>query len=269
MTKTLGRDYLLAQYPDASNLNARVYLHRQYSTHPQPWPQWVFKQLDLSAARAVLELGCGPGTLWRQCLARENLDRLPAGTKIVLTDFSPGMVAEARRNLSGSERSFAFAVLDAQALPFADAIFDAVIANHMLYHVPERQQAFSEIRRVLVPGGRLYAATNGRAHMGELRALHERFQEGSGRLLGAVAESFTLENGAAQLAPWFSQVTLRRQENSLHVTEVGPLVAYVASTQTLSQDALRALAAYVEQEISQHGAIEIAKDSGLFTAIRD
>jgi hypothetical protein len=80
---------------------------------------------------------------------------------------------------------------------------------------------------------------------------------------------FTLENGAEQLEPWYSQVILRRQENRLRVTEAAPLVAYVASTQTLSEAALRALAAYVKDDIAQHGAIEITKDSGLFTAIRE
>jgi ubiquinone/menaquinone biosynthesis C-methylase UbiE len=274
MVKSLGKDYLLAQYGDASNLQARAQLHQRYSTNPYEWQQWVFDQLDLPLSSRILELGCGPGNLWR-----ENLERLPAGWEIVLADNSPGMVREARQALAhqgpaDAGRPFAYAVHDAQAIPFTGAIedggtFDAVVANHMLYHVPDRARAFSEIRRVLVPGGRLYAATNGWAHMRELRELHERFQPGSGRQIGSVAAPFTLENGAEQLEPWFSQVSIRRQENSLRVTEAGPLVAYVASTQTLSKDALLALAAHVEREIEQHGVIHITKDSGLFTAVRD
>jgi ubiquinone/menaquinone biosynthesis C-methylase UbiE len=281
MVNSLGRDYLLAQYLDASNLQARADLHQRYSTNPHDWQQWVYDQLDvppssldLPLSSRVLELGCGPGQLWRQ-----NLERLPQGWEVVLTDFSPGMADEARRNLARQNlvrqkpalggRRFAFAVHDAQALPFADRSFDAVLANHMLYHVPDRARAFREIRRVLRPGGRFYAATNGRAHMRELRDLHERFEAGAGRRIGSVAAPFTLENGAEQLRPWFSQVAIRRQENSLRVLEAAPLVAYVASTQTLSEGALRALAAYVENEIARHGAIHITKDSGLFTAVRD
>jgi len=279
MAASLGRDYLLAQYPDASNLQARADLHQRYSTNPYDWQQWVYDQLDVPPSSRVLELGCGPGQLWRQALARQNLERLPQGWEVVLTDLSPGMAEEARRTLARQNlvrqkpalggRRFSFAVHDAQALPFADATFDAVLANHMLYHVPDRARAFGEIRRVLRPGGRFYAATNGRAHMRELRDLHERFEAGAGRRIGSVAEPFTLENGAEQLRPWFAQVAIRRQENSLRVTEAGPLVAYAASTQTLSEDALRALAAHVEREIARHGAIEITKDAGLFTAVRD
>jgi ubiquinone/menaquinone biosynthesis C-methylase UbiE len=263
------KDYLLAQYGDASNLQARAQLHQRYSTNPCGWQRLVYDRFDLPAQCRVLELGCGPGNLWSQ-----NQDRLPEGWEIVLADASPGMVQEARYNLDHAGHPFAYAVLDAQSIPFTGAIeyggtFDAVAANHMLYHVPDRARALSEIRRVLVPGGRLYAATNGGAHMRELRALHDRFQPGAGRRIGSVAAPFTLENGAEQLRPWFSQVTVRRQENALRVTEAGPLIAYVASTQTLSEDALLALAEHLEREIKEHGAIEITKDAGLFTAIRD
>jgi ubiquinone/menaquinone biosynthesis C-methylase UbiE len=257
------RDYILRQYLDASNLQARAQLHQRYSTNPHDWQRWVYDQLDVLPSSRILELGCGPGQLWRQ-----NLERLPRGWEVVLTDFSPGMAEEARQNLAHGGRPFSFAVHDAQALPFAEATFDAVLANHMLYHVPDRARAFREIRRVLRPGGRFYAATNGRAHMRELRDLHERFQRDAGRRIGSVANPFTLENGAEQLRPWFAHVAIRRQENSLRVTEAGPLVAYAASTQTLSEGALRALTAHVERKIARHGAIHITKDSGLFTAVR-
>ena len=46
-------------------------------------------------------------------------------------------------------------VADVQDLPFPDASFDAVIANHMLFHVEDRPRALGEIVRVLRPDGRL------------------------------------------------------------------------------------------------------------------
>ena len=53
-------------------------------------------------------------------------------------------------------------------LPFEADTFDAVVANHMLYHVPDRAQALAEMQRVLKPGGQVYLATNGLAHLREL-----------------------------------------------------------------------------------------------------
>lgn len=79
------------------------------------------------------------------------------------------MLQAARQQLG--EKRFVYAVADAQALPFADATFDAVIANHMLYHIPDLPRALAEIRRVLKPAGRFYASTIGREHMHELDEL--------------------------------------------------------------------------------------------------
>src|SRR5215210_5060005 len=101
-------------------------------------------------------------------LWRENGERIPAGWTVALADLSVGMLEEARRQLRAPPRRFGLVNLDAQALPFALASVDAVIANHMLYHVPDRQRAYAEIRRALRPGGHLYAATNGGNSMREL-----------------------------------------------------------------------------------------------------
>src|SRR5206468_935801 len=124
----------------------------------------VFAQLALPSTARILEIGCGPGRLWV-----ENAARIPPGWALTLSDFSPGMAQEARRNLQTVAQPARYLVCDAQALPFAAGHFDAVIANHMLYHVPDRARAFAAIRRVLRPGGTFYAATNGPAHLRELR----------------------------------------------------------------------------------------------------
>src|SRR5436305_15089237 len=88
------------------------------------------------------------------------------------------MLEEARRNLEKGGRAFRFELMDAQAIPFEDRGFDAVIANHMLYHVPDRGLALAEVRRVLKPGGRLYTSTIGGSHLRELDELVSRFEPG-------------------------------------------------------------------------------------------
>src|SRR5579883_3138075 len=127
MRDITNQAYLRAeQYRSADNLNARIALHARFSVQAYDWHAWAFDHFDLPADARVLEIGCGPGALWK-----ENQARLPAGWQIVLLDLSPGMVQEARQNLRDAGRAFAGLAADAQWLPFTSAEFDAVIANHM------------------------------------------------------------------------------------------------------------------------------------------
>jgi len=80
---------LQQQYRDSSNFRKRSALVGKFSTNRYPWYRWVYDQFELSAGSVVLELGCGPGSLWKR-----NLDRIPPGTSIVLSDFSAGMLRD-------------------------------------------------------------------------------------------------------------------------------------------------------------------------------
>jgi ubiquinone/menaquinone biosynthesis C-methylase UbiE len=135
---------LTRQYHNAANLEARIALHARFSTTTYGYYAWIFDHLDLPPHSRVLELGCGTGRLWL-----ENVHRIPEGWDVTLSDFSPGMLQEAQQNLRDSQRAFAFAVIDAQViLPYEDERFDGVIANHMLYHVPDRPKALAEALRL-------------------------------------------------------------------------------------------------------------------------
>src|SRR3954452_19250454 len=78
------------QYRDSGNLRARMGLHGRFSVNPQGWHAWVFERIVLPSDGWLLELGCGPGDLWRA-----NADRVPVDWHLTLTDYSPGMVREA------------------------------------------------------------------------------------------------------------------------------------------------------------------------------
>lgn len=259
MSNIADQTYLREQYKNAANLNDRIQLHMRFSTNPYDFHMWVFDQLKLAADSRVLELGCGPGSLWRS-----NLARIPDGWQITLTDFSPGILIEARANLAGAH-PFTFEQADAQALPFADAGFDAVIANHMLYHVPDRPKALAEIRRVLRPSGRFYAATNGENHLREIHELVHQFDPTTDLWNRT---TFRLADGADELAPFFPQVLLHRYASALIVTEAEPLVAFVASMIGAELTGARraAFTQVVEERIAADGAIHVTKDTGLFEA---
>lgn len=257
------------QYRDASNLNVRGSLHARFGTNPYPWFRWVFDQVLSVAppAARILEVGAGPAGFWR-----ENLDRLPTDWQVILTDLSEGMVAEVRAALALP--AFDCSVADVETLPFPDGAFDLAIANHMLYHVPDRPKALSELRRVLRPGGALIAATNGRDNMRELDDLIKTFAPSdlTTAWKASFRHPFTLENGAAQLAPFFDQIELRSYDDDLNVTEIEPLVAYVLSIDAPGLRDAQSTAAIAEQARAimqaHNGIFHITKSVGMFVARR-
>lgn len=267
MSKSTNQTYLRGeQYKDSANLNARIRLHDLFSANKHGSYGWLFDHFKLPRDARILELGCGPATLWVK-----NLDRVPDGWCTTLTDFSLGMLEDARRNLGENANRFNFEVVDAQSIPFEDQSFDAVIANYMLYHIPDRPKAFSEIQRVLKPGGRFYAAASGARHMVELDELLARFNPQLVPLASGIVQGFTLENGREQIEPWLSYVKLYRFEDSLVVTEAEPLVNHVLSSigkREALGDRLGEFTHFVEGEIASKGSIRIGKEEGLFEAIK-
>jgi ubiquinone/menaquinone biosynthesis C-methylase UbiE len=261
------------QYKDGSNLNARVALHRQFSVAQQDWIPWVLDQIALQPGEQVLECGGGPGWLWRQ-----NLDRLPAGCHITFTDLSPGMVAEAQAALSHAADRFTFQTVNIMELPFDDDSFDVVVANHMLYHVPDRPQALSEIKRVLKGNGRFLAATIGKKHLTELRELGKDLlplswlpaQEEPTPEETPIGRGFRLEDGRSQLEPFFASVELRLYHSHLAVTEVEPLLNYILSSsearEQVTEERRQQVANHVSQVIAEKGHFYITKDTGIFVA---
>jgi ubiquinone/menaquinone biosynthesis C-methylase UbiE len=263
MTFLNKQNFLKDQYKDSQNLDARIALHMRFSRNKQSWMRWVFEHMDLQPGLRVLELGCGPGTLWA-----ENRERIPAGLRLALSDYSFGMVSTARRALHEVTPAATFGEIDAGYLPFAAGTFDVVIANHMLYHVPDRRRALEEIQRVLRPGGRLCTSTVGEVHLRELDEMARRFDPELDDYSSHLIE-FTLENGREQLAESFREIELRRYENALDVTDAEALVAYFASGTRASVTAGRRdeFKAWLEAEMrSRGGSIYITIDSGLFSA---
>ena len=266
MSKFTDQQYLKTdQYKNSSNLNARVEIHRRFSTNPYGWFNWVFDRLlKLPEKIKILELGCGPAYMWKECSSR-----IPAGWNITLSDLSSGMLDSAWRNLVVTGRAYNFKEIDAQSIPFADETFDVVIANHMLYHVPDRAKALAEIKRVLKTGGHFFATTVGDTHLQEITNWFRQIHKSE--VWDSFANLFTLENGLAQLQPFFPNVTVSRYEDNLHVTELEPLIAYFRSgvrAGELSDEEFAKLQVDLEKELKEKGRIFITKDSGMFEATK-
>jgi SAM-dependent methyltransferase len=237
------------QYATDANLQARIGLHARFATNPG-WHRWVFERETIGSIQRILEIGCGPASLWR-----ENLDRIEPAWSLTLLDSSPGMIDVAREFLG--ERA-EYVVGDAGELPFPDESFDAVLANHMLYHVQSRSKAFAEIRRVLGPAGRFHAALNGRGHLDELRGL-----VGPGWSFSRYMDAFCLEDAPDELEPFFRGIEIERFETGLVVTEVEPVVAYVRSSESYPVGALERVREAVEQTLAREGAFRITTTPGV------
>jgi ubiquinone/menaquinone biosynthesis C-methylase UbiE len=236
------------QYGTDANLRARIELHDRFSTSTLSYPRWVFDGYDFGDDADVLEVGCGNGMIWR-----ENLDRIPPGWRLTLTDLSPGMV-ETARGVLGDRATYV--ATDVQELPFGEASFDAVIANHMLFHVEDRPRALGEIARVLRPGGQFRATTIGLEH---LRRLRELVPPREGGQWEKTRGRFTVEQVSKELAPFFVDVELEPYEDSLEVTELEPLLDFVRSRGDVTEEELEPLRRAAEMEIAERGSFYVPK----------
>jgi arsenite methyltransferase len=108
----------------------------------------------LEPGERVLDLGSGSGT---DSLVAA-LMVAPAGT-VTGIDMTPEMLEKARTGAAEAGlENVSFVEGDAERLPFADESFDVVISNGVVDLIPDKDAVFSELHRVLVPGGRLQIA---------------------------------------------------------------------------------------------------------------
>jgi malonyl-CoA O-methyltransferase len=108
----------------------------------------------LVEARTILDLGSATGATGR--MLRTRFRR----AHIISLDFSREMLEEARRQKSLLSKA-SFVLADAERLPFADGVFDLVVANQLLPWLPEPGRVFGEVARVLRKGGVFAFATLG------------------------------------------------------------------------------------------------------------
>src|SRR5436190_946214 len=105
----------------------------------------------LEPGEHVLDLGCGAGT-------DTLVAALMVGTEGRVTgiDMTPGMLAKARASAGqlGLE-NVDFVEGEVESLPFADERFDVIVSNGVIDLVPDKDAVFSELARVLRPGGRI------------------------------------------------------------------------------------------------------------------
>ncbi|MFB6210879.1 MAG: trans-aconitate 2-methyltransferase [Halobacteriales archaeon] len=121
----------------------------------------MLELLDPEPDERILDLGCGTGHL--------TAEIADTGAEVIGVDADPEMIAQARDNYP----SMTFRQADARTVTFEDP-FDAVFSNAVLHWITDVESVLANIRRLLVPGGRLVAELGGADNVGTIRqALHE------------------------------------------------------------------------------------------------
>ena len=249
------------QYGDSRKLAARARLNSQYTIAEIGWFPWVARQLPLTPASHVLDVGCGPGWFWASIAAM-----VPEKLDLTLLDLSPGMVREAVARCQalpfGSVRG---READAANLPFEDGAFDGVIAMHMLYHLKDPATAVAEMHRVLKPGGFLAVTTNG---IGNMRKIYELTTVLGSPSHDPAAAAFGYDAAERLMRHQFGNVVVSHHPARLRVTE--PEDVYLALTSYPPGDgAPEAMLVQLRTAIAAafragNGVLETDKESGLY-----
>ncbi len=258
-------DYLRdKQYRDPTNLSARIALHARFARADEPWYPWLAGHVDWPENGEVLEVGCGSGLLWT------SIAPLLPHLHLTLTDLSEGMLKAARSAVDPIEtiELVATRACDAQDLPFPDSSFDIVVANHMLYHVPEPARAVAEFARVLRPDGTLLAATNGPNHLDVIAGISRQVFGWSP--LDFVDRNFGRSSGATLLETAFGDVAWRQHPSTLVCDDPGAVTRYILSSgagQEATPEQLNMLIDAVAARFrATDGVVEMSMESGCFVA---
>jgi len=262
------------QYTNADNLQKRINIH-VYSTGEENWFDWVYRHMEIKPGMKILELGCGTGLLWKH-----NLEKLPEGIHLVLSDRSEGMLNQTKEQLQVYENylkehdiKIEYLVMDADKLYLREKSYDLIIANHMLYHVKERKNCLLQCRKALQPGGKLLCSTVGREHMQELHDFVERFDSKIEVPFKTITESFMLENAQEQLKEVFETVLRYDHDSDLLVDDAEAIYHYVASfpgnaAYILEQRREEFIKPVIEC-IEKEGAFFIHKSTGIFVCTKN
>lgn len=254
------------QYKNDKNLNARKNLH-SYNINKIDWDKWCYKQIDFKKNSRVLEIGCGTGKIWEK--NKEDIDET---LDITVSDFSKNMLKIAKQKLKAIDRKFNFQEINAENIPYDDNTFDIVIAEHMIYLVPNMEQALSEIKRVLVPGGVFYVTSNSNESMKELNELVNDFDSNSGLNSNGYSTRFELENGKEILKKYFNKVDVEILDGKIIVDNPKPIVEYKASTiqgaSILVGEKKKEFTKYIQDYIDKNKQISITTKTCMFKAYK-
>jgi ubiquinone/menaquinone biosynthesis C-methylase UbiE len=189
--------------------------------------EWVLDLIDLRTVENVLDAGAGVGRFTIPIAQR--LAGTPA--RVIASDLFSGMLETIVQAAAGHGLTVQAQRADIQALPFDADTFDLVLANHVLYHLPDIDQGVRELARVTRSSGTLVATTNADDIPVAVIDLHRAAQA----RIGIAAEpeessTFSLRNGEAVLRKSYDDVQLHTFRDQQVFPDAAALISAYRTT---------------------------------------
>ena len=268
------QEHLTSQaYATEDHLSIRIETHKLYTQPQQDFTAWILDLIPWRGNETVVDIGCGAGLY----ISPVN-ERLTTGGRMISVDLSFGMLSDVAEKDFASDTNLLNSEIS--QLPLPDDSCDVILANHMLYHVPDIPAAITEIKRVLRPGGFVIAATNATDSMMEMDREIETTYAALGEEITIPPTpprvNFSLENGGKFIETEFPDFQVHRFESFLVFPNAAPVVAYINSMRSFYETQLSTtipwetfltqLEKQIDQKIQQLGEYRVAKSTGAFVA---
>lgn len=263
-------DPIRRYYATDRNLRTLEETYAKYCVPRTDFASWTLETLDWTGDEVILDIGVGAGSHY-SCLIKSQPD-----VKYYAVDLSPNLLY--KHPCTAGRLAFG----DALKLPYSDDSFDVVMANHVLYLMPDIDGCLCEIKRVLKPDGRVLAGTDSLHTTPELQVLIRRamvlLSENGANVqpLSLPCDAFALENGTRILARHFYAVVRHDLPRQLVFDDVEPALAYLESMRDLRQhdlpddvswdDMMLIMQQQITQLLQLLGALEINIACGALVA---
>jgi len=212
MTEVLNKKRIRAVFRDVQKHLAIAQFIRRFSTNKEDIRKKALINIDLSASRNVLELGCAFGSFTEALQGRLHPDAQITGMDMI-PEYKPLFLDACRR--AGYVGHFYSSGIQ-RIKKIRDNTFDLVICSYALYFFPE---IIPDISRILRNKGYFITITHSRKDMHEMVSIIKKITKQSIKSpalpLEIIFEQFSAENGALLLKPFFGQITEIEFNNSL------------------------------------------------------